>query len=42
MVCRFELFPLNNAHAAHGSDVEKIRVVGVMVELRKLRQMPKR
>lgn len=38
----FELFPLNNVHAAHRSDVEKIRVIGVMVEHRKYRQLPKR
>lgn len=29
-------------HAAHWSDVEKIRVVGVMVEHRKYRQALKR
>lgn len=38
----FELFPLNNVHAAHRSDIEKIRVIGVMVEHRKYRQAPKR
>lgn len=38
----FELFPLNNVHALHRSDVEKIRVIGVMVEHRKYRQAPKR
>lgn len=38
----FELFPLNNVHAAHRSDIERIRVIGVMVEHRKYRQAPKR